>query len=199
MDFRSLTQRQRSIISKEYCLRDLKRYYDQVCEKLDKDEKEKYRQSSRTLKEEEVFKKIKESTKLSVLRSVWIGKRNVDFFIPYLSGKKEYGIRGYTGLVIEVNGDYHYHYGKMKKDNAIYEDLHSLNIGLYILENANINQYHFRNLLNQLHRLPKIDYRAKCRLMRNLYLKTILDNEDLIERYELSEIKVFIQLFKEAC
>ena len=119
------------------------------------------------------------ATNTRLYTSVWIGKSNFDFFLPYIAGEMN-GDRRMRGLVIEIDGGIHNFEPKMKKDTLKAEMLLSLGIGTLSLDNNSIYTLNVRRLLRTIKNAPKIDFRASKRLWTNIYAYTILTNKDIL-------------------
>lgn len=143
---------------------------------------------TKTVHEKICKKAIYTATKTTFLTSMWIGRSNFDFFFPYLAGEigKKDRMRG---LAIEVDGEVHDLEAKMKKDTNKADALMSIGIGVVHIENCDLNSLPWRNLLNEIKHIPKLDFRAKRRLLANVYAYTILANKDLIEN-KLSKLSM---------
>lgn len=136
-------------------------------------------ENSQTLKEDKVFYRFKKHTKLKVLRSVWIKKRNIDLFIPSLSSKlSQFGSKSFKGLAIEVDGDIHNHEFKMKRDNSKYFQLHDLEIAVYSIENSDLHKESFKSFIAQISKLPQLDSRGRKRVLRRVYISTLYAHKE---------------------
>ena len=123
---------------------------------------------------------IKNYTKLQFYQSTWIGSRCVDIFIPSIAGDQNNG-RRMKGLVIEINGPIHDEYKKMNRDENLGDYLSRLGIGVISIENYDLRHPILTSLLESISALNKIDHRARQRVWRNIYIETLIKNEDLIE------------------
>lgn len=149
----------------------IEKVYKKLCKQLNTKHQG---EPARTLKEFQVYKILKKKTKVKILRSIWIKKRNIDLFIPCLRGERVLQqLNSFKGLVIEVDGDIHNEYGKMKRDNSKYEQLDKLKIALYTIENKDLNEKTFQDLANSFNRLKRLDSRGRKRVLRNVYLATL--------------------------
>jgi hypothetical protein len=163
--------------------------YNEVCQAL---EKRFIDQLKRTNAELILESQLTESSKQHFFKSSWIGSYNFDFFFPYLTSGELSIVEGrridkYRGLVIEVDGDFHYNEVKMKKDQYKYDLLKSLGIGCVVIHNESIRAKSapYSELMRKISSSPKIDYRAKKRLMRSIHLETIYSNLSLISQNNL--------------
>ncbi len=167
----------------------LRREYDKVCEDLNC----KFPLNRlRTSAEQIFFKRVQQQTKLKFIQSIWIGNRNIDLFCgslgsaPNLIQKGNQSCTLMRGLAVEIDGPIHDQSLKLKKDQNKYDFIHSLGIGLVVIENKDLGEITVLNLLRDLKRTPRLDSRAKKRLWRKIYLSTIAyhaKNEILIELY----------------
>lgn len=153
----------------------------------------------KTYHEDKVANLIKANSKILFERSIWIGKRNIDFFLPYLAGNFTPNNLRFKGLAIEVDGPIHNEYQKMQRDNSKYKHLHDIGIAVYTIENSDLLELTFSNMLKSFGAVKKIDYRAKRRLYRNIFIKTILENEDIVRDQKLPIGNYLIQLLKGTC
>lgn len=136
-------------------------------------------ETTRTLKEDQVSYLIKQECRIKVLRSFWIMKRNVDFFVPSLCGQSSLiSKQSFKGLVIEVDGDIHNHQFKMNRDNSKYLQLHKLNIAVHTVENEDLKRESFRAFLRHMKSLPQLDSRGRKRVLRNVYLATLAAHQN---------------------
>lgn len=150
---------------------DIERTYIALVQRLNKGLP---KETTKTLKEDLVHGLILKATKMKVLRSIWIKKRNIDLFIPGIYGSsKIIGTSSFKGLAIEVDGEVHNLQAKMNRDNSKYVQLHQLGIALYTIENQDLHQPSFKAFLNHLPGLPQLDTRGRKRVMRNIYLSTL--------------------------
>lgn len=173
----------------------IERTYNALVQYLNKDLP---KETTKTLKEDQVYGLIRKRTHMKVLRSIWIKKRNIDLFIPGLYGaSKVIGVTSFKGLAIEVDGDVHNLQSKMNKDNSKYWQLHDLGIALYTIENHDLYQPSFRAFLDHLPTLPQLDTRGRKRVMRNIYLATLAvhQKEFPLDQYLLTSQ---IELIQEA-
>lgn len=173
----------------------IERTYNALVQYLNKDLP---KETTKTLKEDQVYGLIRKRTHMKVLRSIWIKKRNIDLFIPGLYGaSKVIGQTSFKGLAIEVDGDVHNLQSKMNKDNSKYGQLHDLGIALYTIENHDLYQPSFRTFLAHLPTLPQLDTRGRKRVMRNIYLATLAahQKEFPLDQYLLTRQ---IELIQEA-
>lgn len=139
------------------------------------------RAAEKTFHERALYDIIKRSTNLSFYRSVWIANRNVDMFCPAIGslhcpvvkGHKIVRERAMRGLVVEVDGPIHDSELKMRKDTSKYSLLHALDIGCCVVQNNQTNDSGIKSLLRQLRNTPRLDSRARRRLLRKIYIATI--------------------------
>lgn len=122
---------------------------------------------------------VKRHTRLEVLPSVWIGRFCVDFLIPGIGGELIKGRRKLRGLAVEIDGPIHNIEPKMKKDENRRGVLASLGIGLYSIENSDLNSKPVKAFLNELRELPRLSWRAKQRVMSRVYSWTVIANNAL--------------------
>lgn len=154
----------------------IKESYLTLCREL---EKQHPQENTRTLKELELEKAIKKRTAIKIHHSIWIGKRNIDLFIPSICSRSEpHSKRNFRGLAIEVDGDFHNHSSKMNRYNNKYNLLHRLNISLYTIENCDLKHPNVQGFLDSLKTLPRLDCRGRERVMRNIYLITLAKHID---------------------
>lgn len=151
---------------------------------------EKYRpELHKTYFEDILYKLIKGTSRLEIHRSFWIGKRNIDIFIPAVKasvGSSNFNSSKFSGLAIEVDGGIHNENFKMKKDQSKLEFLHSLSICSIVVENQDVNHPLVKDLLQHLTEYRNKDFRSKQRLLRNIYLKTLISHKDLIQENKLN-------------
>lgn len=142
--------------------------------------------AERTFAESQVFNAINLASNLKFHRSFWIVNRNVDLFCPGV-GQLHAPIRkGYKierepimrGLAIEVDGPIHDSELKMRKDTSKSDFLHTLGIGHIAIENADVKSRVVQNTIQQLKNLPRLDTRARVRLLRKIYTATIAFHAD---------------------
>ena len=154
----------------------------------------------KTNSEKLLYSQIIKHSKVEVLRSVWIGTYNYDLFFPYCSCQfhKSFlngqGNDCFKGLIVEVDGGVHYQERKMKIDNSKYLLLHGLNIGSLSIHNEDIykKKSTVKEALLEVLKLNNLDFRAKQRLMRDIYLTTVFKNKALaIENNLQNCIKLF--------
>lgn len=162
----------------------LKEAYEEICIELNLTSLEI---KKRTNAENLTNREVKKYTRLSFERSIWIGNNNYDFFFPTIGGKRtnqkqnlaseniytEYS-HNFRGLVLEINGSIHYHQFKMKQDEYKLNFLHNLRIISVSCDNENIKEKPFQKVLANLNSYPRLDSRAKKRLLRDIYLVTII-------------------------
>lgn len=171
---------------KEFGQSHLEHCYAELVQVLNK----KYKpELQRTYFEDVLYKLIKGTTRLEIHRSFWIGRRNIDIFIPAVKANKlteKVQNFKFNGIAIEVDGGIHNEYFKMKKDQSKLEFLHSLSICSIIIENQDINHPLVKELLFHLSEYRNKDFRSKQRLLRNIYLKTLMAHKELIQEYKLN-------------
>lgn len=147
---------------------------------------------TRTSAEHCLARLIRKETNLQVMLSVWINRRNVDLFIPGICGRSSFSNkRFFKGLAIEVDGDVHNLEFKMRKDNAKYEQLHQLDIALYTVQNSDVHQKTVADFRHQLSGTYRLDSRGKKRVLRNIYISTLIANQ---AEFDLSEFLTSEQL-----
>jgi len=150
--------------------------YLEICNQLDL----YYSPETVRTKHEEIFSnQIKKYTKLKFFKSVWIGRRCVDIFIPSLAGSGT-SKNKMKGLVVELNGSIHDEYEKMNRDENLGNYLQSIGIGLASIDNYDLRHSNVISFFEQLPNIERIDFRARQRLWRTIYIETIRKNEDLI-------------------
>ena len=154
------------------------------------------REMVRTKAEIDILRSLNLWSNLHIEKSFWIGKRCIDLFVPYVTGG--IGDRRQRGLAIEVDGDVHFCESKMRRDQAKYELLHRLRIGTIILRNEDFRESSSRLRLfsTEISELPRLDFRAKKRLMRDIFIQTLLANEDVLQEERLTLGKEFVVEFK---
>lgn len=130
----------------------------------------------RTRSELRCWKKIQSSTKLSVYKSMWIGNYCIDIFVLGVRGDYNLANHFFRGLAIEVDGSIHDEEFKMRKDHSKQAFLQKLKIPLYSIKNEDLNNASFNALLMKISKLKHSDNRARKRLLRNIYLVTILSH-----------------------
>jgi hypothetical protein len=135
---------------------------------------------TQTAEEREVISIIKKETRLDFDTSIWIGRRNVDIIFYAIAGIPNTPMRC-KGLIIEVDGTIHDRYLKMQRDNSKFSMVHDLSIGLTVIENKDLKNKTFISMIKGLKKCPRLDTRAKNRLKRSIYIKTILCNEKLVD------------------
>lgn len=158
----------------------------------------------RTRSEQILAQEIKIRSRINVSRSFWIGRYNCDFFFPYSCyqnsfNPSSYGERRkYRGIVIEIDGGIHFRYDKMNKDNSKYQVLDRLNIALVSLHNEDVIKKNstVSSMLNAVISSSSMDYRAKNRLMRDIYISSIVSNRKSIEENNLHECMKVINVLE---
>jgi hypothetical protein len=146
-------------------------------------------ETQKTLFEDILFKVLKGVTKLEIHRSYWIGKRNIDLFIPAVRANFDsqfQKVTGFKGLAIEVNGKIHDQYSKMMRDEGKYDLLHSLSICTVVIENHDFNHPLVKEILQNMSKYRNPDFRSKQRLLRNIHLVTLKSHKELIVENKLS-------------
>ena len=153
-------------------------------------------EQQQTLSEHILYNKIVSQTKLKVLRSFWIGKRNYDFFIPALKSTVNYSYKyngeSTGGVVIEVDGKVHQEYLKMKRDQSKYEQLSRLGICCSVINNDEIGKSTVKNLIERLPAMPRLDSRGKKRLLRKIYIVTLLAHKEFVNDEDLQFAKAIL-------
>jgi very-short-patch-repair endonuclease len=127
--------------------------------------------------ENKLFAALRKESRMKIYRSVWIGKRNIDLFIPSICSK---GDGSHKGLAIEVDGNFHDKTSKMRLDHHKYDTLQSLGIATASIDNYDLRRTSVRNIIENLHTGPRLDSRGQKRLWKKIYLKTIVDNRKII-------------------
>lgn len=147
-------------------------------------------QTTRTPFEDQFVNLLKQSTKLKFYRSFWIQNFNIDVFIPAIkaeAGTTLVASLGFKGMAIEIDGEIHQQYFKLKQDQTKYAALHELLICTAAIENQDINSHTVQSFLKDLSKMKRLDHRAKSRLMRNIYLLTIIRHSRFIVEQSLSK------------
>lgn len=193
MDLRKVSRFERKKM-KRISQEELEKAYIELCSFLN----EKYKlEMCQTSFEHLVFQAIQNITRMRVFRSIWIGKRNFDIFIPSVRGKISGEFSDSTsnlnGLVIEVDGEIHETYSKMKRDESKFDLLRELKIGVVVIQNNDLKHPAVLDLLDSIPMLAKQDTRARERLFRNIYLKTIVSNKKIILENDIAMCKRLIQ------
>jgi hypothetical protein len=149
---------------------ELKTLYSQTVQVLNQRNKAA---TAKTLYEFRCKKIISHYSNTEVITSFWIGRSNFDLFLPYVAGS---GKSRMKGLVIEVNGAVHDIELKMKKDNGKADMLKALGIGVLSVGNKDLSEENLKKVFSEINSFPRIDFRAKCRLLSTIYSHTILAN-----------------------
>lgn len=175
-------------------LQTLKGRYDLVAQSLS----ESFNQVTRQTTAEIILKKtIPKLSDCRFIPSVWIGNKNVDVFIPTITGVKT-GSKRFCGVAVEVDGTVHDLHAKMLKDNEKEELLTWLNIiTLRIGNNDLFTSQALQPFKTSLH-FHTADTRAKRRMWQKIYLVTIFMNatEDDIEDLFNIDLYVFRKKFQ---
>lgn len=140
-------------------LQSLEAEYLAICAKLNA--RHRFTATIRTWHEKAYAAKILRSTKLRFLTSVWVGNFNLDILFPQLR------------TAFEINGRVHDLAPKALKDTHKANFLHGLEIALKVYENDDLYSPTIQSEIKKLHTLPRLDHRARVRLMRKIYLVTI--------------------------
>lgn len=135
----------------------------------------------KTHAERRIFETISHSTNLKFYQSFWIANRNVDLFCPaigqlyppIIKGRKISRQPCMRGLVIEVDGPIHYQELKMKKDFSKSSYLQKLGIGHTVIENSDIESGKIKKHIDHMKKMPRLDHRARQRLLRKVYTATL--------------------------
>ena len=101
-----------------------------------------------------------------------------------------------NGLVIEIDGPVHNYEGKMKRDNSKFNGAHFLNIATLCIENEDLKCFQIKSFLEGLSSVPLLDSREKSRLLKKVYLITILKNSTEEELESFFGKKSFSKLQK---
>lgn len=129
-------------------------------------------ESRRTPAEIRVYHLFKNLSNRTIHRSVWIGNRNVDLFMPGI--KRQCGTKGtMQGLAIEINGSIHNTVGKMRKDTHLADYLAILKLAVATFENKEIFSETGHKRIQELTRLPTLDHRGRKRVWRRIWADTI--------------------------
>lgn len=149
---------------------------------------------------EEIFKKMWISTtNVAIYQSIWIGKRNIDFFIPGITSCKDLGFRSkMKGLVIEIDGKIHESYQKMKKDESKFDSLQGLGIGSIVFENRSFDNPVVLKVLDNIPKFYNDDYRLRKRLWRNIAYVTLRAHKQLIIKENITIAKSVLKILGEA-
>ncbi|MBT3981254.1 MAG: hypothetical protein HOE90_07855 [Bacteriovoracaceae bacterium] len=150
---------------------------------------------TQTRHEAKIVKEIRKHYSGEILTSFWIGNRNVDIFIPGVKGEAPevnnadhfWSPRVFKGLAIEIDGEIHNTEFKMKKDNSKYRQLHKLDIALLTIENNDINLEGTRRMISQIPTLETLSFRPRKRLLRDVYIITLLSHykhEQILELFD---------------
>jgi hypothetical protein len=151
----------------------LKQTYTKVCKKIES-ENDRYKESKQTLAEKTFIHFLRKKTKLKFYENTWIGRRNVDIFIPSIKGKKR--DFQFKGIVFEIDGGIHNSEGKIRKDTSLQNQLTKLNILMKTLLNNEQNKASFVSDFHELLKHPRMTTRERKRLWRNIYIFTIIKN-----------------------
>ncbi|QDK43203.1 hypothetical protein DOM21_17420 [Bacteriovorax stolpii] len=156
-------------------------------------EKNKSDELKRTKSETVFVTLLRQQTKLQIFPNFWIGKRNVDIFIPNI--RIHHSRANFRGVVFEIDGGVHNEEFKMKKDSYLFEHLAELGIFVKSIANADINSNTVNSEILKIIRMPRLQSRERKRLMRDIYLSTICRNFHLLKKNDLfsTEVEVFIQ------
>jgi very-short-patch-repair endonuclease len=152
-----------------------KKYYE-LCKVL---QQKKPEALERTKEERRFEERLCKVTRLHYFTNFWIGKYNFDFFFPSLFSRTNKN--SFKGLVVEINGNIHHTQSKMRMDFKRVEYLASLNIASTVIENWDINNPTVMNLNYNLQQLPRMDSRAKKRLLNRIYYETLIKNQNHFE------------------
>lgn len=131
-----------------------------------------------------LINKILAQTNTKLIRNMWIGRRNIDLFLPQLAHGQ------FEGIAIELNGKIHNSEFKMKKDNfknKALEDIFLLPISIDVND---LNHPHTSQIINMISRLKKLNKTQEERVLRRIYTKTILanrTNEELFQLFDSNE------------
>lgn len=166
----------------------LKEAYVELVRELSKDERNK--EMIVTDWEKKLRTMIKEYSRLEFITSCWIGNMNVDVFIPSLRFGE------YQGLAIEVNGSYHNTRVQMKKDEYREIVLNEMRVYVLSVENTDIDNGKARKIVEYFLGWERLDSKAKRRLERKVYLKTILDHRKRITEKNLKLASIVLDAFE---
>ena len=162
----------------------LKREYSQIVDELNF----KFLSvKNRTLQEYAFEAHLIHRTSLKIFNTFWIGSYCIDFFIPALA------------LSIEIDGTVHEREFKGKVDMSKVDQNRDLGIFTYSIENCDLKHPCVKALLNEIRRMKRRDSRARSRLLRNIYIFTILANRtdsEIRERLGESIGEIFSKLRK---
>lgn len=155
-------------------------------------------ETSQTIFENILYGVMESITLMNIHRSIWIGKRNFDFFIPSICGNKRINGKNkfFNGMVIEVDGGIHNEEFKMKQDESKYEQVHRLDIATFVILNNSISDPQVNSFLKSLPYSNKSDSRTKKRLWRNIYLVTLLSHKHLILEENITPSRRIIEVLE---
>ena len=121
-----------------------------------------------------IISEINKRTKLKSKKSFWIGNKNIDLFFYQIKSKSH---KGFAGLAIESNGPIHNLEAKMGKDN-IKENLLA-SIGIITLSiDTNDKNFLISKIFKELRHFNRLDTRGRQRLLKKIYIITILFNSN---------------------
>lgn len=157
--------------------------YSEVLKNLN----EVYRNENDVSSQERVFLSMFSSfSKLVPIRNMWIGRRNIDFLFPQL--KLTLNDKTYLGIAIEINGGIHNSEFKMKKDT--FKDKALLEINIFPISlDTDIPYNNGLKILESVSQYQSSDSRGRKRVLRKIYIKTILANRTNDQLFELFSYK----------
>ena len=157
------------------CFEELKCMYDCQADKLTED---RFQLDTRSTYSEELVEIwFKTNTRLKFYHLFWIGNHCVDFFTPSIKGTSENGKAG-KGLVVEVDDSIHDREFKQRKDELMSKNLMALNIPVTTIKNGDLNEATVQSLFSGLSQLPKTTSRERKKILRRIYLETIITHRE---------------------
>jgi hypothetical protein len=151
----------------------------------------------RTFFEDVFYRLLKSHTKLQINRSFWIGKRNIDIFVPAIIAEPKGGIQRLKGLAIEIDGPIHNEEHKMRRDESKFQMLDELSIGSVVIQNHSFDNPTVAKIIRDISSYRNPDFRSKRRLLRSIYIRTIIANKDLCSERNLYQSKSLLQALRE--
>lgn len=134
--------------------------------------------AKRTYSESVVEKVIKENTKIKFYKQFWILNHCVDFFTPSLKCSSKGGVEA-KGIVLEIDGSIHNREFKICKDEKMSENLTALGIPVTTIKNEDImNERTVNHLFRNLNNIKKTNPRERKRLLRKLFLLTLIAHSE---------------------
>ena len=150
----------------------LRKAYEDICRTKNTNNMKKFEyETTKTISEHIVASRIKKCTKLHFFTSFWIGPRNIDLFFPQLLDH---------GFAIEIDGGIHNEEIKMKKDQSKFSHLEKIGILTSVIYNSDKYEETVKRLIAQIKTMKRLDTRGRKRVLRNVYIYTIIHHFDLI-------------------